>query len=223
MLHPMFRRYPARLRFDVLPEGTPGAPAVPVPPVVPPVDLGFPADTAEKDMTDGEKVAYWKHHSRRHEAEVAKLKPQVAANADKAGQFDALALANASDAEKAVIAARAEGVTQGSAIYLADAVKSRLLLLTGKSEEDLAGALDLIDVQKLTTDGALDVAKVQALATSIGLAAPVIPGVPPVDVVRTALGNQQQSTTITTGSTIAEMQKQIIADANAATAAAGNQ
>lgn len=232
MLHPLFARFPARLRFDVLPDGTEGVPAVvpvvptvpviPVIPVVPPivpVDLGFPPDTAVKDMTDPQKIAYWTHHSRKHEAEETRLRTLAAANADKASQFDALALANASDADKAVLAARAAGVVEGSTAYLKDAVTARLLLATGKSEEDLAGALDLIDVTKLTTDGVLDVTKVAALAVSIGVAVPAAPGVPPINAVAAALAAQHVTTAPVTGSSIAEMQKAIIAEAAARKAA----
>ncbi|MHC6175462.1 hypothetical protein [Glutamicibacter sp. X7] len=33
-------------------------------------DLGFPADTAVKDMTPDQQAAYWKHQARKHESRV---------------------------------------------------------------------------------------------------------------------------------------------------------
>lgn len=202
----MFFNHRPRLRFltdPITPEGTPGA--VTTPPVV--VDLGFPADTAIADMTDKEQAAYWKHHSRRHEATV-NSQSDYAEQKAKAARLDALEAEKLTDQEKAVAAARKEGETSGVNRYLADAVSGRLEALTGKTADELAVVLELVDVTKFTTaDGTLDAAKLTSFAATLGTKAAADPDVPPSNPAKDALDRQRSSSTPATGGSIAEATK----------------
>lgn len=178
-----------RLRFAIDPDtGVEAVIIPPVPTVVPPVDLGFPADTPIANMTDKEQAAYFKHYSRKHESEKDALKLQLAdypAIKAKADAADVLAAANATDAEKALAAATEAGRAESRNTYLADAVSGELRAQTGKTAVELADALALIDVTKLTTaEGALDLVKITAFAKTLGgTAATAIP-VDPTDPVK---------------------------------------
>lgn len=208
--------YPARLRFIEPPaDSTPGVtpPVVPpVAPVIPPVALGFPADTPIAEMSDAEQAAYYKHHSRRHEATANARSDYDALKADSE-ELARLRAENATDNEKALAAARLEGKTEGSAIFLRDAVEARLLYLTGKTPEEIVAATELIDITKLTlSDGKLDLEKIGAFAGTLGTKAPADPDVPPTDTVRQQLSQQQNDPSHRAVGSIAELTKQRVAE-----------
>jgi hypothetical protein len=179
----MFTSYSPRLRFvdgdDTNAGGTP--------PATPPVEPDFPADKPVAEMTDKEQAAYWKHHSRKHEANATKRADYDALKV-KADKADALEAENATENQKALLAARAEGKSEGAQTFLADAVRGELRAQTGKTVEELAGALDLIDVTKLTLeDGTLDLPKITAFAQTLGMKAPAEENVPPTNPGKDAL------------------------------------
>lgn len=208
--------YPIRLRFtETPPAPTPGVPPVVTPPATPPAatppDLGFPADTPLTEMTEAQQIAYWKHHSRKHEA-TATARADYEQKAADSLELAELKKKNLTADQQALLAAREEGKTEGATVFLREAVVSRLLVLTGKTDEELAGALDLIDVSKLVKDNTLDLEKVTALATAIGTKAPAAPGIPPANAAQDALARQQQQLTPHGGGSIKQMQAEIIAN-----------
>lgn len=199
-----------------VPTPPPGAPAptpTPAPGAPAPVDLGFPAETAVKDMTQEQQTAYWKYHSRKHEAAAELERTNAKAAADK---LEAQRIAALPDAERALAEARAAGIAEGSKKYLVDAVTARLSALTGKSDQDLAAALDLIDVTKLTQgDGTLDLAKLNSFAATIGTApssTPAPAGTPPHDAVRAAMERANNDPQHRGTGSIKELTKQRVAD-----------
>lgn len=162
------------------PAATPQAPATPpaaepaivagAPVPTPPADAAgateFPANTSEKDMTPEQSRAYWRYYSRKHEAHAI---------AEKA-RADALEQASRTDEQKREDALRAEGRAAAGLPFVQDAVTARLVLATGKTEEEVATLLEYVDVDKFVVDGRIDAVKVAAYAASVGTA----PAAPPV-------------------------------------------
>lgn len=162
-------------------------------------------------MTDAQRAAYWKHHSRKHEAAANSRADYDAMKADSL-ELAAFKEGKLTADEKALNEARRDGENTGAQHYLLDAVQARLLHLTGKTDEELAVALDLIDVTKLTTaDGKLDIPKITAYAATLGTKV-VAPVVPPTDPVRDAFGRQPTGSTPTTVGSLAELTKERVAE-----------
>lgn len=207
----MFASYSPRLRYITdaeTVEATTAAAAAAAAAATPPTDLGFPADTALAEMTDAQRAAYWKHHSRRHEATASARADYDALKADSVA-LAALRAANLTDDEKKLDEARRDGENLGAQRYLMDAVTSRLLHLTGKTDEEIAAAIDLIDVTKLTlTDGNLDIPKITAFAGTLGTKAPATPAVPPTDPVKDVFGRTSTSSTPQSTGSLAELTKE---------------
>lgn len=134
-----------------------------------PTDLGFPKDTSVTDMTAEQQAAYWKHHARKHEATAKAREKFDQYKADS----EALALErqkNQTDQERAVEEARRQGEANGSTRYLKDAVAGHLRGVTHKSAEDIKTALEFVDVKAFTsTDGALDLSKIDTFAKQLGV------------------------------------------------------
>lgn len=171
---------------------------------------GFPSETPHSEMTEPQQIAYWKHHARKHEANAKPadydaLKAQAATAA-------ALEADKATDHEKALLKALEDGKALGAATFLGDAVKARVLHLTGKTEAEVDSLLEFTDVTKFTqADGTLDLTKLTSFATSVGMKAPEDPGTPPGNPARDALQSQQQQKQKQGGGSIADLQKEITA------------
>lgn len=163
--------------------GTPPAPKV--------EDLGFPKDTPVEQMTDPEKVAYWKNQSKvqqgareaaeRGTAAYAKFGTvedlQGAADAAESARLEALD-ENGRAIEAAKTAVRAEVLAETGNKHLDTAVSALLVALTKSADESfddaqarVAGAIEFADITKFVGEnGTLDAAKVQTFAKSIGSA-----------------------------------------------------
>lgn len=202
-----------RLRFVDDPNPGDPTPGVPGPPA-PPQDLGFPADTAVAEMTSDQQIAYWKHHSRQHEARAKSRADYDQLKADSE-ELARLRAENQTEAERALAEAREEarreGENLGAARYLADAVKAKFQHLTGKSDEEVATAFAHVNAQSFTTDqGDIDSAALTAFAATFGATAG--PQTPPLDPIRAAMEQQQQNPGVTSGGSIAEMARQRVAE-----------
>lgn len=207
-----FRRRSPRLMFNTTDATGSSTPPVVTPPaeVVPPVDHGFPANTATADMTDKELAAYWKFHSRRHEANAkpADYDDLRTAAAELAALKDAQKTAD----QKAIDEAHRQGESVGAEKYLLPAVEGRLAFLTGKPVADLKPALALLDLKKfLKADGELDEELVTTFAGTLGKPAETQTPPPVLDPIAVALAAiRTPGTGERTGGSIADMQKQII-------------
>jgi len=204
-----------RLRF-ITDEET--AAAVAAAAAAPPTDLGFPAETPIADMTETQELAYFKHHSRRHEAAAAKSSREAEAFKADSAELAALRTKNLSEDEKAIATARAEaraeGRTEGASQYLNDAIQGRLLHLTGRTEEELDVALELIDVNKLVlADGSLDIPKITAYAATLATKSPE-PGNPRRNPAKESLDRQSGFQQSGSGGSIAEAAKLRVAELN---------
>lgn len=151
----------------------PPAPPAPVDPPAP-TDPGFPANTPVAEMTDKQAAAYWKHHSRRHEARAAE-------HADyddikrQADQFKALETASKTENERAVETARQEADDLArkderakTAVLLVDAKVEAVAASRGVKAEQLVPLLEALDRTKfLTATGEVDTDKVTNFVASI--------------------------------------------------------
>lgn len=195
VLGPQFAPYWHRPHFRYLEPvpgaeaGTPPAPGAPTPPAE--EDLGFPKDTPVDDMTPDQKAAYWKNQSkvqqRIAEDEKKKTKAYEKFGTPEALQSAADAveqarLAALGDNERAIEEAKrteyARGIAQGSSAHLATAVTALLIAHTKGASETFEAATSRVEAAIAFADltkfvgenGALDAAKVQTFATSIGSA-----------------------------------------------------
>lgn len=196
VLGPQFAPYWHRPQFrylDPVPGaegGTPPAPGAPAP-MTPPAeeDLGFPKNTPVEQMTPEQSSAYWKNQSKvqqraREDAEKATKAyekfgtPEALQSAADAAEQARLAALGDNDRaiEEAKSTARAEGIAQGASTHLATAVTAMLIAHTKGASETVEAAtarveaaIAFADLTKFVGDnGALDAAKVQTFATSIG-------------------------------------------------------
>jgi hypothetical protein len=161
-------------------------------------DRGYPQNTPLEQMTGEQREAYWKYHARQWETR-AKEKGDYDALKTKAGQYDQLVASQATEQEKAIAAARAEGeriATGRAAIVLVDAhVRAGLQQrLQPHQVEALAGNLnhqhflagdgltvDAVKVQQFVDTVAPPPAQMQQPAATAP-AAPVVPGGLPVGI-----------------------------------------
>jgi hypothetical protein len=195
---------PAAQQPAVQPSTTPAQP-----PATGEQDRGFPEGTPLEQMNAEQREAYWKHYARQWEAR-AKEKGDYDALKTKATQYDQLVASQATDQEKAITAARAEGerlATARAAVVLVDAhVRAGLnQRLPPHQGEALASNLNhqhFLGADGLTVDAAKVLQFVDTVAPSAqiqqpAVTAPVAPAVPgglPVGV-PTALGQPQQPVT----------------------------
>ena len=189
---------PSGIGFTTGPSEPPGGgsnPPVPPPPPAPPAPPqgtpatgpqdgpnGFPEGTALSEMTPTQRESYWRHHARRHEdaskakdAELAALKP-------KAEQYDALAEASKTEAEKAIEEAARRGQDTGrQEAEQAAVVKYGKALVQARFESVLAGRMTPDQVATLVgglnvtgflgTDGLPDQSRISEYVAAIPVAA----------------------------------------------------
>ena len=189
---------PSGIGFTTGPSEPPGGgstPPVPTPPPAPPVPPqgtpatgpqdgpdGFPEGTSLNEMSPVQQAAYWRHKARKHEdaskanaAELAALKP-------KAEQYDALAAASQTDAERAVAdaekrgrdAAKAETEAAARETYGKALVQARFEValagrLTPGQVATLVGGLNVTGF--LGTDGLPDQSRISEYVAAIPVAA----------------------------------------------------
>jgi hypothetical protein len=177
------------------PAGVPATP--PAPPAAPPAALpgpvgpppaepgsgesGFPANTPLEQMTAPQREAYWKHHARRHEDRVKAMGDYAEVKA-KAEQFDALAAASQSEQERAVAAAKAEGLAEGRRAAAATLVEAAVTVAAAGRLTDAQRAALLAGLDRsafLTTAGEVDTAKVTEFVNGLAPAQGAA-GQPPV-------------------------------------------
>jgi hypothetical protein len=189
---------PAQQSAPPPPAGAPEQqPSMPQPATGEQQDRGYPQGVPLEQMDAGQREAYWKYHARQWETR-AKEKSDYDALKSKAGQYDQLVASQATDQEKAIAAARAEGeriATGRAAIVLVDAhVRAGLQQrLQPHQVEALAGNLN--HQHFLAADGlTVDAAKVQQFVETVAPsqfqqqpaamapAAPAVPGALPVGV-----------------------------------------
>lgn len=162
--------------------------------------LGYPLSTPIKDMTEAQQVAYWKSHSRRHEAAAAQAAKDLQAEQDK----------NKSDAEKEADRIRREGEALGAAPFIGMAVEGKLQFLTKKTADEVKAVLKYIDPVRFLENGQLNEAALAEFAATLGTPAPAGPPAPPQSYLG-QLGGQgapRSGTTPPTGTSIADRQKQ---------------
>lgn len=158
----------------------PAAPAAAPVTETPPSERGYPEGTPLEQMTAVEQTAYWKYHARKHE-ERANARADYDAVKAKAEQYDRQVAANATEAEKAIAAARAAGyqeATARAATVLVDAhVRAGLQTRMSPDQVEVLAA-NLHHPHFLAADGlSVDAAKV---ATFVNTVAPVAPAAPAV-------------------------------------------
>lgn len=191
----------------------PTVPAAPAPPAQPPAtgeqDRGYPQGTPLEQMTAEQREAYWKHHARQWENR-AKERGDYDSVKEKAAQYDQLIASQATEQEKAIAAARAEGerlATARAAVVLVDAHVRAGLQQRLQPHQVEALASNLNHQHFLGSDGlTVDAAKVAQFVDTVAPqaqiqqpavtapAAPAVPGGLPVGV-PTAFGQPQQPVT----------------------------
>lgn len=173
--------------------GTPAAPAAPPAPAAPapttPVagapasgPNGFPEGVQLEQMSSEQVTNYWKHWAKTNRTALEQRDAELATLRPKAEQYDALEAASRTDQERAVQAARTEGVTVGRteaeqaavAKYGTALVQARFesVLAGRKTAEEVATIVSGLNVAAfLGTDGLPDTEKVAAYATTVAPAA----------------------------------------------------
>lgn len=137
-------------------------------------DLGFPADTALKDMTEAQQTAYWKNAARKHEAafrskfgqdmtpeKVTQLRDDIEKNRQ----------ANLSAQEKAIEeakkAGRSEALAESNERLIDTLIDARLKAAGNKKSKDFP-LLDTIDRSKfITNEGDIDTDKVASVLDAV--------------------------------------------------------
>jgi hypothetical protein len=172
------------------PPATPQPPAQqpPAPPATGEQDRGYPQGTPLEQMQPAEREAYWRYHARHWEGR-AKEKSDYDALKEKASQYDNLVASQATDHEKAITAARAEGerlATGRAAVVLVDAHVRAGLQQRLQPHQVEALASNLNHQHFLGADGlTVDAAKVAAFVDTVApqaaapaVTAPAVPAVP---------------------------------------------
>lgn len=169
------------------PATPPPAPAETAAPADPPANTpgehGYPANTPLEQMSAEQREAYWRYHSRKWE-NIAKGRNDYDELRAKAAELEQLRAATATDAEKAVAAARAAGyaeATQKASTILVDAHVRAALgnRLTPDRVDALAATLDhrhFLGADGLSVDAAKVTAFADAVAPTPASAATVQPG-----------------------------------------------
>lgn len=170
------------------PAAPPAAPPATVPPAAPPAAAppappaseGYPANTPIQQMTDAQQAAYWKHHSRQHEA-TATSRADYDAMKAKADRYDADQAANATEAQKAVAEAEKQATQKARDAYLPQLVAAKFeVAVAGRlTPEQLAAVLEPLDLTKFVDgSGNVDATKVATFAANIGGQQQQTPGAP---------------------------------------------
>lgn len=140
---------------------------------------GYPAETPWQDMTPGEQVNYWRAQSQKHE-KTAKARSDYDDLKTKAKERDDLVAANATEQERAVAAAKAEGRSEAMRAAGPRLVEAHFMAAAaGRLDEDRVKAiLEPLNADHFLTDsGDVDTAKVTTYVNGI---APVMgTGKPP--------------------------------------------
>lgn len=172
------------------------------------VDLGFPADTALDDMTDEQRVAYWKNQSkvqqRKHEAEVRERKAEAAR---LEASLDELRLKSLSAeeraAEEAVRTARVEAAAEARVAILPRLAVAELRA-RGLSAEDAAERVEFLDLSKLVDESG------ELVAERLDRLVPAAPaGLSPQQVFHSAGGTPSQHRTSLGADAVAARAEQI--------------
>jgi hypothetical protein len=137
-------------------------------------EYDFPAKTSLAEMTETQRIEYWRHKARVHEDRVKAfggLTPeQIADLKTKAEQFEVLAAASQTDQERAIAEAEQNSRLLAEAQFLPRLVAAEFRAATaGRLEADrLATILEPLDLSKfLTDDGEVDTDKVTAFVDGI--------------------------------------------------------
>lgn len=117
---------------------------------------GFPDNTKVEDMTEAEQVAYWKHHSRKHEQALKDL-GNIEELKQKAADWDDYQKNRDKDQEELdtqLKAARTEGRKEALRETALDRVKETFKTRIGerRTEEEIDDFLEDIDLAKFVTD-----------------------------------------------------------------------
>lgn len=154
------------------------------PPPNPPVDTpppgggaeekGFPENTPIAEMTVEQQAAYWKFQSRKHES-IARARGDYDELKTAKSELDELKKQGLSDAEKAVAAAREEGLAAGRAEATRELgprlVGSHVLAALAEKKvptEQAKSLVEFLDHTKfLTETGEVDADKVTAYAAGV--------------------------------------------------------
>jgi hypothetical protein len=147
------------------PEGAAGG-ATPKP--KPPEDKGFPANTPIVDMTVEQRAKYWEHQSKKHEKN---RKPDNLADLQaKAQKLDQIENDAKSPDQKAIDAARAEGLLAGRRELLPAAIAAELRAqVPTLTAEEVTEIVDDLNLDKfMTADGGIDMDRVTAHAAKLG-------------------------------------------------------
>ncbi|MBF4578951.1 hypothetical protein [Frigoribacterium sp. VKM Ac-2530] len=107
-------------------------------------ELGFPSNTAPKDMEPEQRAAYWQHRSRQNEDRVrafGQLSPEQVAELQ--AERDRLVAAGQTDSEKAIEEAREAGRAEVRSILAAERVKSAFTTALAGRVPDAGALLDL--------------------------------------------------------------------------------
>lgn len=135
-------------------------------------ETGFPADTPWRDMTGAQQVAYWQHQSKKHEARATAAADYDTIKAENE-RLKAIEQASLTEEQRqaaaALDAARKEGEGAGVNKFLPAAIRGEIRGANpGLTPEQVDGLMGVIDASKfLTADGAIDTAKVSALAATL--------------------------------------------------------
>lgn len=175
---------------DVRMEAQGDAPAesaapVPTPPPAPSpsdppasADKGFPEDTPVAQMSAEQAANYWKFQARKHEsrANARADYDELKARADRLAEIEA---ENATEHEKAVAAARAEGAAEAlrqANERAASSILRAALEGRGRNAEQVEQMIAATNVTAFVRDGDVDT---QRIAAHVELVAPAAPAPPP--------------------------------------------
>lgn len=129
-------------------------------------DLGFPANTPIKEMTDAQQAAYWRHNARKHEKN---RKPDnFTTLEDEARQWREHQESVKTPEQKVSDAALAAARTEGAETLLHDAIRAELRARRPHMTiEKLDELLEDVALSKFMKDGALDTDRIDRLADKL--------------------------------------------------------
>lgn len=123
-------------------------------------DLGFPANTPVKEMTEAQQAAYWKHHARKWENRATGREDYD----DVKAELDRLKRERMSDQDKAVEDAKRTAREEALREFGPKAVETMLtgiLTARGIKDDEVKAQLEFVNLSKfLTPKGEVDTEKV---------------------------------------------------------------
>jgi len=131
-------------------------------------DLGFPANTAVAEMTDGQAAAYWRNQSK---VQQSRVPADLAELQRKATEYDQLQAAQRTDAEKAADEARDAGRTEGRTQIAQEAATEflRAQLSAGRTEEQVTTLMRGVTAAGFVgQDAKVDYSGIRAFAATLG-------------------------------------------------------